>query len=323
MKLAYFNFAYLNRAVLSTALAAALVACGSGGGSGSTGIAGGNVSSSGVITGFGSVVVNGVHFDESSANVTINDAGSRAGEHKGLKIGMTVKVKGTSDGAKGTATDIEAKHEVEGKIASIDSVNKTFVVLGQTVYTDDKTLYDNSIPNGFNGLMQDMQVEVYGLRDANGIHATLIEAADTGFDEEVRGTVSDLTTDTFKIGGLTIHYDSTTLFEGGDASGLVDGAIVEVHFDTNSAMPNHATKIKFEANEDRKFEVDDGDGTEVEGYVSGFTAHPGTFKVGNVEVQTTETTKLEDRGTLANNIKVEVEGTMSGGVLVANKVSFE
>ncbi|MDP2706483.1 MAG: DUF5666 domain-containing protein [Burkholderiales bacterium] len=61
----------------------------------------------------------------------------------------------------------------------------------------------------------------------------------------------------------------------------------------------------------------------MEGYVSDFTAHPGTFKVGNVEVQTMSTTKLEGMGTLADNIKIEVEGTMSDGVLVAHEVSFE
>jgi len=323
MKLAYFN-----KAVLSTALAAALVACGSGGGSGSTGTAGGNVSSSGVITGFGSVVVNGVHFDESSANVTINDAGSRAGEHKGLKIGMTVKVKGTSDGAKGAATDIEAEHEVEGKIASIDSVTKTFVVLGQTVYTDDQTLYD-SIPNGFNGLTQNMQVEVYGLRDANGIHATLIEAANTGFDEEVRGTVSDLTDansdgylDTFKIGGLTIHYDNTTQVEHGTLmNDLKNGAVVEVHLNNMSSNPPHAMKIDFE---DSQFVAGEGSRAEVEGYITR-VVNSTSFELGNQTVQTSTGTLYDGglAGDIAVGRKVEAEGTISSGVLIASKIQFE
>ncbi len=125
--------AIVNRILLSAVLSTTLAGCGgadttASGGTGGTGI------STGVITGFGSVVVNGVHFDESNASVSINDRPG-SGTHKGLKVGMTVKVKGSfaPDGASGTATDIEAEHEVEGKIASVDSANQSFIVLGQTI----------------------------------------------------------------------------------------------------------------------------------------------------------------------------------------------
>ncbi len=171
-----------------------------------------------------------------------------------------------------------------------------------------------------------MKVEVYGLRDASGIHATLIEAADTDFDEEVRGVVSNLnlTAATFMIGGLTVHYDSTTQVEHGTlAVDLKNGAAVEVHFDSAHAMANHATKIVFEDIEDHKFEARDGDETEVEGYVSSYESVAGTFRIGSVTVKVTGTTKYEGNGTLGNDIKVEVKGTMTDGVLVAREIAFE
>ena len=310
-----------NKSILAAALASALAACGGGSDGGGSAGAGGSTVSQGTITGFGSVVVNGVHFDEAGANVSINDRPG-AGDHKGLKIGMTVKIKGSTDGASGTATDIEAEHEVEGEITAVDTATNSFVVLEQTVYTDAGTLYDG-IAGGFAGLTAGMKVEVYGLRDASGIHATLIEAEDSDFDEEVRGVVSDLTTDTFKIGDLTVHYDTTTQAEDGTlAADLKNGATVEVHFDS-AVMANHATKIEFEDNEDDEFEAHDGDDTEVEGYVSAYDSATGTFTIGDVNVRTTSTTRFEGMGALANGVKVEAEGTMVNGVLVATEMSFE
>lgn len=308
-------------------LVISLAGCGgTGGGHTAGGGTGGTGTSIGTITGFGSIIVNGVHFDESSANVTINDATSGGGDHKGLKIGMTVKVKATyGNGVTGIASDIEAEHEVEGQIQSIDSTNQTFVVLDQVVYTDAQTRYEG-IPGGFSALASGMPVEVYGLRDSNGIHATLIESAATDFDEEVRGVVTnlDLVAGTFTLGGRVVHFDGTTAFDDGTMADLVNGATVEVHFDTSTAMPNHATEIEFEDNEDSEFEdANDGHESEVEGYVSAFTTHPGTFRVGTVDVQTTTETRFEGVGVLANDVKVEVEGRMSGGVLIAEEVHFE
>jgi len=64
---------------------------------------------------------------------------------------------------------------------------------------------------------------------------------------------------------------------------------------------------------------------EVEGFVSGFTAHPGSFLVNGRRVTTTSSTRFEDGtgGDLVNDVKVEVDGTIDAqGVLVAKKVEF-
>ena len=323
MRLACFNYL-----AAGAALVMLVAGCGgSGGGNIAGGGTGGTGSSIGTITAFGSIVVNGVHFDESSANVTINDAPSASGDHKGLKIGMTVKVKATynDDDATGTASDIEAEHEVEGTIESVDAAGQSFVVLGQVVYTDAQTRYED-IPGGFDGLASGMPVEVYGLRDSTGIHATLIESADTDFDEEVRGVVSnlDLTAGSFTLGDLVVHFDHNTEFDDGSITDLVNGATVEVHFDTDSTMPNHATEIEIEDNEDSEFEAEEGARVEVEGYVTRIVDST-TFEIGSQTVQTNAGTVYSGgaAGDIAVGRKLEVEGIVAGGVLTAGVVEFD
>jgi hypothetical protein len=96
---------------LMFALAVVFNACGGSGGS--NGLAGRNVSR-GIITGFGSVFVNGVEFDSSSAAVTIDDNPSSESD---LRIGMEVTVK--SDGT--AASSITAADDLEGPISSVDA----------------------------------------------------------------------------------------------------------------------------------------------------------------------------------------------------------
>lgn len=280
------------------------------GGTGGTGI------SAGTITAFGSVVVNDVHFDETGATVVINDAPG-SGDRQGLKIGMAVKIKASfdDDGVTATASDIEAKHEVEGFIESIDAPTASFSVLGQTVYTD--TLLHLIVAGS---IVPNTKVEVYGLRDSDGaIHATLIEVVDPDDSEqEVRGTVSNLNpaTMTFEMGGLTVNYVGAA-FEHGDVNSLIEGATVEVKVDASN--PGVATAIEFEDIEDSEFEAGEGEMQELEGYIANYNGSAGTFTV----VQVTSTTVLRpSNAVLSNDIPVTARGTTSNGVLIANEIEL-
>jgi len=64
---------------------------------------------------------------------------------------------------------------------------------------------------------------------------------------------------------------------------------------------------------------------EAEGLISGFSAHPGDFSVGSTPVTTTSSTRFEGgiSTDLANNIKVEAEGSWNGTRLVASKIEFK
>ena len=97
----------MKHSILHSAIAAAmaigLAACSSG--SDVAGIGGSGITSSGTITGFGSVYVNGVKFETSSSTFTIDD---NPGIEDLLAVGMRVTVKGTlnADGVSGTATSV-------------------------------------------------------------------------------------------------------------------------------------------------------------------------------------------------------------------------
>ena len=67
------------------------VSCGGGGGSGevASGGIGGTGISSGAVTGFGSIFVNGVEFDTSGASITM---GGISVSESDLKLGMVVEV---------------------------------------------------------------------------------------------------------------------------------------------------------------------------------------------------------------------------------------
>ena len=313
--------------VIAATLAAAIASCGGGAESGGTtasGGTGGTGISAGTITAYGSVVVNGIRFDERGASVVINDAPG-SGDHRGLKIGMTVKIKATfnDDGATASATDIEAEQQVEGPVEPGSIVpNTSFRVLGQTVYVDK--LVD---PNfDFAGtIVPNAEVEVYGLRDSAGaIHATLIEVDPTDFEEEIRGTVSELNTVamTFKIGDLTVSYDgATTAFEHGSASDLSNGAIVEVHVEGVIGLNAYATEIEFEDIEDSEFAAGEGETQELEGYIANYNGN--TFTIGNTVVQVTSTTVLRpSNAVLSNGIPVTARGTTSSGVVIASEIEL-
>ena len=80
-------------------LALALVACGGGVDSGGTGAT--SSYASGPITGFGSVIVNGVRFDDSLASISDDDGTLR--QRGDLRLGMSVEIRGSAISTDATA----------------------------------------------------------------------------------------------------------------------------------------------------------------------------------------------------------------------------
>ena len=302
----------------------ALAACGGGGGGGTTSAGGGSASTStsstGTITGFGSVYVNGVKFDTASTSISLDGA---SGSESLLKVGMVVKVKGTisADGSTGSASSIKFSSDVEGPISAKDLVAKTLTVLGQTITVDDATVFEGATGLGDLTLVVGNTVEVSGFRTASGITASRVEKK-TSSNIQVKGTISNLNTTatTFKLGTLTVNY-------GGilpqNLPTLSNGLLVEVKANAipaTAADPLIATKIEAEDTAETE-----GHKLEVEGYVSGFTNTTSNFKVAGQTVSVTSTTVFAS-GTIADlkdGAKIEAEGVLTNGVLVASKVSFE
>lgn len=316
------------------AATAILSACGGGGGTDGTGAVQPSalVTSSGAMA-KGSVILNGTHYDDSTASVT-DDRNRGAAQ---LDDGMVIKLRGrSSDDGTGVAERIDVENEVRAAIQSIDGAAspQRFTVGGLVVLVDAQTVYENA--TGFAGLAVGTRVEVHGLRDASGqLRATRVEvvgAAGAEGVDELRGAVSnpDTATDRFTLNGnVTVNYAGATFTPAGsDESALVAGRVVEVRgsFNANGGVFT-ATHIDVEDLEDD--DVFGGaavDRHEVEGFISGFAGHPGTFQVGGRDVRTTTTTRFEHgiAEDLADNVKVEAEGVVDAqGVLVASKIEFK
>ncbi len=280
----------------------------------------------GTITGFGSVHVNGIHFDTSGAAIAKNGAPALQSD---LRVGQLVKVRGSVNQTtgEGVASSVSQDDNVEGPIASIDAAAGKFVVLGQTIILDTSTSFDNRIsPASIQGLKVNDQVEVSGMVAANGdIKATRVELRRAGQTQlEVTGTVSsaDTAAKKFKIAALIVNY-STAQLEGFANGQPGNGDLVEAKGTViNAAGELVATKVENESNESR--DADRGDRREVEGLVTRYVSAT-DFDVAGRRVTTNSATRYEGGvvGDLVLNARVEVEGSLdAAGILVAAKVEF-
>jgi uncharacterized protein DUF5666 len=324
-------------ALLAAFALSALAACSGGGGTGGTGTttpppgAGGPTISSGVMT-KGSTIVNGVRFEDTTANISLDDTPKT---NAALQNGMVVKVAGTvnDDGINGTAQRVKAVVEARGKASLPAPTNPQSLVLNnQTVFVDDQTVF-SGVAN-FGGITNGMLVEVYGLRDDSGrIRATRIETqtaqmADSTLDEirgAVTGGAAGANPATFSIGAQPINAASAAIVPTGAT--YQNGSIVEVYCTQPCLLGGvfQATRLKVEDAQDDAFKPASGQKAEVEGLISGFGGHPGDFSVGTTPVTTTSSTRFEGgiASDLANNAKVEAEGSWNGTRLVANKIEFK
>jgi hypothetical protein len=281
------------------------------------------VVTSGVITGFGSIYVNGIHFETSGADISKD--GQRIVQ-SGLRVGQVVHVNGRIDDRTGRAVadSVRQDDDLEGPIGSIDTANQTFVVLAHTVRVTTETSFDDSL-GSFANLTVGLQVEVSGLANSAGeIVATRIEKRKAGETQlEIMGKVSllDTTAHKFNIGAQVVDYTGATLRDF-PATGIANDQNVEVKGSAlNSAGALVATSI-----ERRDFESGSGAfQREVEGLITRYVSAT-DFDVAGRKVTTTATTSFQN-GTAADltlNAKVEAEGTIdAAGVLVAVKIEFK
>jgi hypothetical protein len=315
---------------------ALLASCGGGGGGGGSAIAdGGGVGGSGItahgsITAFGSIVVNGTEFDTSEAEIIVEGVAVGFGDHiaqNRLDIGKVVTVEGTGSEDKNSAVAnrVTYNDDVEGPIESIrdiDANTKEIVVLGQTAVVNVITKLKGTV---FGTLSQNDMVEVSGLVDDTGaIWVTFLERTGEfmpGIAVEVTGFVEKLDTglETFEINDLTVDYSFA------DTSGLpggvpVVGLLVEVEGTLDAAGGEMlATKIEL----GDELDAEDVGYIEVTGFVTDFISIF-EFTVGNQLVETVAGARFVD-GTasdIAPGVKLEVEGRLEDGILLAHEIEF-
>ena len=306
-------------AVLVTATAALVAACGGGGGSSTTPTVVATDYSQGPISGFGSVIVNGVRWDDSAATITDDDGVSHRSSD--LKLGMMVEIDGTDvDHANGTgkALMFRIASEMAGPIASVDVAASSFVVLGVTIQVTSSTVFDDTISGGVAGLSADEVVEVQGLFDAasNSIVATRVQPSAGAPDYRVRGVVTALDTaaKTFMLGSETVWYGGILT----DGAWLANGLQVKVRMaktQLNGAWVADTVRPVVRTLADRAE-------AEVEGSITSFTSVT-SFSVNGLAVDASGAILPADTSGLVLGAHVEVRGAIQDGVLVATSVRVD
>jgi hypothetical protein len=288
---------------------------------------GGTGISYGTVLGFGSILVNGRHVDDSGASVTLDGNPGDGSEHGGIKQGMVVKVSGDFSDKTGTATAVEYRDNLEGEVCAapviVDGI-RTLRVLGQTVILDATTIVDSS---SIDSIMVGDIVEVSGLLDdQERIQASFVEIK-TPTEVEVKGFVDtvDNGAKMLTINALDVDFSGALIDDSISGGEPVVGQFVEVRGAGACGATRDtltATKVELEAEGAGAISADDY--AEVEGFITVLTS--GGFKIGAREVVTTGSTRVLPEDFSVTDIvvgaKVEVEGSFANGVLTAAKVSF-
>jgi hypothetical protein len=304
-----------------------LAGCGGGSGSdtttastlGTTGV------STGTITGFGSVHVNGRRFNTDDSEVFRGD--DRLNRVEDLKVGMVVTVEGDLSNA--VATRVRFDEDIKGPLdGAVPNRNSPFSVMGQTVTPDGGSLYDNNINFP---IAAGTVLEISGHRQADD--SILLSFAERKDPDNINrykviGTVRNLNAaaQTFEIDELVVDY------AGADVNDLPGGIpeagqIVEVQDATLGYVPGSlrlaATKVE---PRDRLAgrRVQDAE-VEIESLVQRVNS-ASQFVISGITVNTGPSTRFLF-GTADNIVvdaRLEVEGLIDqSGQLQARKVKFE
>lgn len=350
------NKTKLASAISLALLTSTLIACGGGGGGTTTPAS--DIISSGSITQFGSVYVNGVRYDTSDAQIISSDDNSvvlsnpsNAQLREILGLGQVVTVRGSrSDSSNGTAASILFDNELVGAVSSVSTIDASFVVLSQTISVTPQTIIDDSLIEAVRGteLPDDLAfgdatltetldqllpvgtlVEVSGFPSQNGFEATRIEdktgATGVGggaLEAEVKGNVSDLTASQFNLNDLIVFYDATDLDdEDFSTVPLADGQFVEVHGTATSATELDATRIELEDDLfDDNNDLDDE--FEIEGVITGIQADAqgtgGIITINGMDI------RVDDVSGFVQGLRIEIKGILQpDGTLNITRVKDE
>lgn len=302
----------------TTLLLALLAACGGGGSGGGGDDAGGTPQATsftrGAITGFGSVIVNGVRFDDDAADVEDDDGSARSRDD--LRLGMEVEIEGgTIREGRGSARQIRIGSALLGPVQAVDSAAGTLTLLDQTVKIVPTTVFDDDLDGALAAVRPGDLLEVHAQYDASaGVYtASRVDDEDDARFYKLRGVVTGLDTaaQTFRIGTALLSY-------AGLGTSFSDGQTVRLSLRT--VKVDGAWEVA--GVRDTRPARDDHDDAEIEGRITAFVSGT-SFSVDGIEVDARDARFDDGRAGLALGTKVEVEGSLVAGVLVARKVEID
>ena len=270
----------------------------------------------GPVTGFGSILMNGARYDETSAEMFIDERPDRPTPVTvaAIRLGMRVELQHNNFViATGTASS-----ELIGPVSSVTASG--FVALGQTVRVNADSAH-STVFEGFSALSDlgsGAVVEVHGDRAPNGdILATRVELRPTGLPlVRIAGTASGVTGKTFSIGGLAIDAASATVAPAGAtiANGQRVVAWTDVPY-TGGALVPKIVRVGMTT-------ITTNAAVTLDGVVGDFQSSA-SFRVSGVAVNAGSATFTGGTAAnLVNGTSVRVRGTVANGVINAASVEF-
>jgi len=295
-----------------------------GGGTGGTGI------STGSISGFGSVVMNGVHYrTDNNTKKMLNGNEDKSGRMDNVvfAVGMIVTVRhGTGDN---NALEIEYRRNLMGPVAKKNPADNVLEILGLSVVVDDAANFASIKPGDI--------VEVSGFADNAGrIRAVYIFPVPPPMPPpfqrfEVKGFVSGLSVNTFRLGPLpdgsgvtvAVSYDATI---AGLSGGLDNGMFVQVTTTDTAPVAGSITAVGIDRLAPRT-DFPENAAVDLEGLVTAPSSGSGkvlSFSVEGKRIRTYDATDFTGHlpAEIQPNTWLLVQGTENGGVLSAARIVF-
>jgi hypothetical protein len=306
--------------ILVVIVTAGLAGCGGGGGEmvariGSGGSGAPVSAGAGAVSGFGSIIVNGQHYDETAAQVFVDERPDlpSAVSVDAIRLGSQIRFEHQSN----RISQATVAAEVIGPVASVGA--DTLTVLSQTVRVNAATA-SPTVFDGFTALTDlaaGSIVEVHGQRNAAGeIVASRIELRPATGVMRVAGTVASAASDSFKIGTLTVRTASSTVLPAGQT--LATGQRVAAWTDQPLANGEFVARVVRIGGTN----VPDAAALTLDGVVTDYKT-VSSFRVGGYAV---DATGAQFAGGTATDLRdgrfVRASGTVNAGVLRATRIEF-
>jgi len=299
-------------------LAASAVTAGCGGG-GTTGIAGlpgtggTGVFAQGAISGFGSVIINTIKFDDTLAAVLIDGQSATSAD---LRLGMVASVQGQrgSDATQGTANSIEVWSIAQGLLSAgraTPGSSGQFTLSGMTVLTDLNTVFEGS--SATLPVLSGQRVAVWGLQtgtDARTWSATRV-ALVSATAVVSTGLVS-IANSQRSVNGLLLSGDAARALAAGDLV-RVRGTLSSTDGSLSVQSVQYPSVPATSAQQGE---------AEIEGWVTS-VATSGRFNLGSVVVDASQAVFDPASALVAAGSRVEVSGVWQSGVLKSTKVRIQ
>jgi len=258
----------------------------------------------GTITGFGSLLINGLTVDFDQETVITNDGVLAAEE--ALKIGQVVAIEATTRGGKLQARSIAIANAVSGPITAVVASGNQIEVLGQTVSLEPNSLKTPAPVS----LRAGHWITVSGLRNAQGtIVASRVSPRVVGGRISVRGPVAARTTTGFTIGRLSVVAPAATRSVTPGRTILAVGALTSAGL--RAARVEVAPSVPFDGQVSRMF---------IEGYVGRREGQK--VNISGIQVSVSDGTAVLGKvdNQLTENDRVTIDAVLDNGEVIAETV---